>query len=261
MHKCVGLAIIALNEPEALHRIEEFDCAARALTGQLTLRTTIATGTAETTRSPWLTRRAAIGHGQGLAFNLEIRRGNLTAPINEGETQRLPLGKTGQTRLFDRADVHEHIFRAIIANDKAEALLTVKEFYDASAFPDDLRRHAPTCAATATAEATTTGTATAETAAITETARRSAKTATVAPTEAASVAEPTAKTAASRLIWKTAKIVAAETVPLVLAASAATSIKTHALLVTFASSTTVPDEHVGRRDMQNPPYYTVWESL
>jgi len=106
--------------------------------------------------------------------------------------------------------------------------LSVEEFHNAGAFAHDLGRHAAkTAAGTATTASATAETATA-TAATAETA-----TATAAAAETATVAETTAVTetaakSSAALIRETAKIVAAETVPLVLAASAATSIKTHA---------------------------------
>jgi len=120
--------------------------------------------------------------------------------------------------------VHEHIFTAIITNDKAEAFLPVEEFYDAGTFANDLSRHAATTTAEAAA---TTGTATAAEAAATITETAAAEAATIAA-ETATITETAAKTTAT-LIWETAKIVAAETVPFVPAASAATSVKTHAL--------------------------------
>ena len=70
------------------------------------------------------------------------------------------------------------------------------------------------------------------------------ETATAAAEAAAITAETAAaKTAAALIV----EIVVAETVALVLAApAAATSIKTHALLVTFASPQDQSDKHVGR---------------
>src|SRR3546814_2108405 len=52
--------------------------------------------------------------------------------------------------LLDRADVHEHVFAAVIANDEAKTLLSIEEFYNAFAFTDDLRGHsAPAASASA----------------------------------------------------------------------------------------------------------------
>jgi hypothetical protein len=141
--------------------------------------------------------------------------------------------------------VHEHIFTAIVANDEAEALLAVEEFYDARAFADDLGGHAATrstaaaaatksAAATATA-AETTAAAAAEPAAITATeaaATAAAISTAAAATEAAAAAIAVTATEAAAT---TAEIVAAETVALITPATAtiaaATFIETHALFV------------------------------
>jgi len=96
--------------------------------------------------------------------------------------------------------------------------LPVEEFDDALAFANDLRGHAAT---TATAAETT-----------------------AAAAEAAAKTAATTAAATGTLI---VEIVVAETVALVLAApAAATSVKTHALLVTFASPQDHSDTHVGR---------------
>src|SRR5687768_7308424 len=42
VHECVWLSVVALNEAEALHRVEELDRSGRLLARQLTLRTAIA---------------------------------------------------------------------------------------------------------------------------------------------------------------------------------------------------------------------------
>jgi hypothetical protein len=245
VHEGIRLAIVALNEAEALHRVEEFDSAAGLFTRQLTLRTaTVATGRcaeAACTGFARFTRRTAIGNRQRLAVDDQIGRRHLAATIDESETKRLSLGKAGQTGLLNSADVHEHVFAAIVTNDEAEALLSVKEFDDTLAFANDLGRHAATTAAaasTAAAESTaaacaatktTTVAAAAKAAAITE----AAATSTTAETAAITKTAATESTATAALIG--IEILVAETVPLVLAAPAATSVKTHALLVTFAS--------------------------
>ncbi|GLT02639.1 hypothetical protein GCM10007897_40580 [Sphingobium jiangsuense] len=153
----------------------------------------------------------------------------------------------------------EHVLAAVIANDEAEALLPVEEFDDAGAFADDLGRHAAEPAATATAAPATAeaaAIAAAETATVTEAATAAEAAAIIA--ETATIAETAAETAAIR---KTAKIVAAEIIPFVPAASAATSIKTHALLVTFTSPALISDEHAGRktciirRAVRSVPHY------
>ena len=235
MHERVGLAIVALNEAEALHRVEELDGARRLLASQLTGRTGTAgactTARAARTCRVTVARRAAVSDGKGLALDLEVGRRNTAATIDQGEAERLALGQTGEAGLFDCGDVHEHILAAIVTNDEAEALLAVEEFYDARAFADDLGGHAATTAAGAAAKAA--ATAAAEATATTAAAEAIATTAEAiaAATEAISAAAE-AVTAAKAAA---AEIVAAETVALVAAAPAAipaaSFIETHALFV------------------------------
>jgi hypothetical protein len=145
--------------------------------------------------------------------------------------------------------VHEHIFAAVIANDEAEALLAVEEFYDAGAFTDDLGRHA------ATAAASTGTTAEAATAAAAETATAAATAEAIAAATAAAAESVTAT--AAKAITTTAKAVTtakaavetaftAETVTLVAPAPAAipaaSFIETHALFVFPAR----PNRHINR---------------
>jgi hypothetical protein len=153
--------------------------------------------------------------------------------------------------------VHEHVFAAIVTNDEAEALLPVEEFYDTLAFADDLGRHTATTAA-ATAETTAaaaeaaaaTAAEAAATAAITaaETSTIAAEAATAAAEAAAITAKAATTAAEAATVARIVEIVVAETVALILAApAAATSIKTHALLVTFASpQDQIGQTHVGR---------------
>jgi len=132
--------------------------------------------------------------------------------------------------------MHEHILAAIVAHDEAEALLRVEEFDGAGPFADDLRGHAATAATAAaeTAAAATAAEATAAAAAITETAAAEAAAAIIeaaAETAAITTAARTAETTAELGISLELRV--SETVPLVLAAPAASSIETHTLLVTF----------------------------
>ena len=245
VHECVGLAVVALDEAEALHGVEELDRAAGAFAGQLALRATTiaaaeaATVTTEAACAGFAGFTRTIDHRKGLALDLEVGRRDLAATVHQGEAELLTFGKTGQASLLNGADVHEHVFRAVITDDEAEALLTVEEFDYAGAFANDLRGHA---AATAAAEAATTAAAKAATAAAETTAAAAAAEAITAAAEAAAIttaetttiSETTAE--AATIVTAAVKIVVAKTVALVLAApAAATSIKTHALLVTFAS--------------------------
>ena len=268
MHECIGLTIVTLDEAKALHGVEKLHRAASAFAGQLALRTTAITTTVAAKAATITTEAASAGFARftrtihdwkGLTFDLQISGGNLAAAIDQGETKLLTFGQAGQACLLNGADVDEHVFRAIVTDDEAKALLAVEELYDASAFANNLGWHAA-AAATAAAEAATAAAAKAATAAAAETtAAATAAEAITAAAEAAAIttAETTTiskTTAEAATIAAAVKIVVAETVALVLAApAAATSIKTHALLVTFASPKTKSDKHAGRNDMQNPP--------
>jgi hypothetical protein len=206
----VGLAIVALDKAETLHRIEELDGASRLFTGQLALRATSA-ATIAAKAAPVRTRFArTIFDRHRLAFDLEFGRGYLAATIDQREAERLALGQARQASLFNCGNVHEHIFAAIIAHDEAEALLTVEKFDDAGAFAHDLGRHRGTGCPTAAKSA----------AAATE--------AVPTATEAVTAAETIAARCGISTIALVAEAVAL--VPAAPAAIAATpSIKTHAL--------------------------------
>ncbi len=221
VHECIRLAVIALDEAEALHRVEELDRAARALTGELTARTTVSTTitAAETTRTGFARFARTVRNRKRFAFDLEIGRGNLATAIDEREAERLALGQAGEACLLNRADVDEDVFSAVIAHDEAEALLTIEEFYDARTFADNLSRHATTGTTTTATAAETAATACAVT-------KATAATEATTITKAATITKTAAKTSAA-LIRETAKIVAAETIPLVSAAPAASPVETH----------------------------------
>lgn len=235
MHERIGLAVIALNEAEALHRVEELDRAGCLFPSQLTLWSAGAgaagTTTGGTRASVTIARRAAVLDGHWFAINFQISRRNAATTINEREAQRLTLSQTRQPGLLDRTDVHEHIFAAIIANDKAKALLPVEEFDDAGAFPNNLGGHAAT-AATATGAAKAAATAAAE-----PTAAAAAAEAIATATEAiAATAKAITATTESVTATKAAVETAfAKTIALVFAAPAAIPaapfIETHALFV------------------------------
>jgi len=229
MDEGVGLAVIALNEAEALHRVEELDRAAGLFARQLTLRPT---GTAASS-----TATTAALDSHRLTLDSKIGRRNPSAAVDERELERLAVCKVGQSRLLDGRDVNEHILAAIIANDEAKALLRVEELDDALALANYLRGHSATAAAAApettaasaaAAEATASTAAAAKAAAITETA-----TATIAAAAtAASAAVAAALLKAAAKISTESRLIAAETVALVAAAPTAVplapSIETHA---------------------------------
>jgi hypothetical protein len=152
--------------------------------------------------------------------------------------------------------MYEDVFRAIIAHDEAKTLLRVEEFDDTGAFANNLRRHAATAAARATTEAAATtataGKTTAIAAAEPATVTAAGKAGPITAAEAAAV--KTTAAAATEAPTGVVKIIFAETVALVLAApAAATSVKTHALLVTFASPQDKSRQACRANDMQNPP--------
>lgn len=194
VNKSVWLAVITRDEAKALHRIEELDRAGRLLASQLSLR-----------------RSLAFLHGDGLADNLEIASGNLAATVDQLEFQLLTFGQTVEPGAFDRADVHEHIFTAIIALNEAETLARIEEFHDALALPDDLGWHAATPSTAGKSAAT---------------AARAA--ATAAETVATASAKPVLAAHAALLSaeeW--IELVFTEPITLVASPTATTSVKTH----------------------------------
>ncbi len=230
----VGLAIIALNKAEALHCIEELHRPRCLFTGQLPLRATCATATGCTRACIAIAWWAAIFNRHGLAVDLQIGRRNAATAINQREPQRLPFGQAGQAGLFDRTDVHEHIFAAVITDDKAEPLLAIEKLDDPGAFTNDLGGHAASSAA-----------ATGRTAKAAAAAKTAASTAAAEPITAATAAaaEPVATaaeaiTTATKTVTTTKAAIEsalAETIALVFATpatiAAAPFIETHALFV------------------------------
>jgi hypothetical protein len=223
----IRLAVIALDEAEALHGIEELDRATGLFAGQLALRAASAAGRTRAAAAAALDRHR-------LAFDAKVGGRHPTAAIDQREFERLAIGEVGETGLLDRRDVHEHILAAIVTNDEAEALLRIEEFDDALAFANDLRGHSATAAATKTAAATAATAAAAEAtaptaAAVTATA---AATIAVATAAAAEAAAPAAVAAALLKSDVTRRFIAEETVALVTAAPAAVPlapfIETHA---------------------------------
>ena len=182
MHESVGLAVVAGDEAEALHGIEELDRAGGALAGERTLRGS----------------GFALGHGDDVADDHEVARRDFAAAINQREFQPLTLGQAFQAGTLDRADVHEHILAAILALDEAETLLAVEKLDDALALANDLGRHAA-CATTAAAAARA---AEATTAAAAATRSTAAEAAAITTAEAATIAaaETTATAATAEAI-------------------------------------------------------------
>jgi hypothetical protein len=207
VNECIGLAVIALDEAEALHCVEEFDRALSFLAGQLALRAAIAA--------------AAALYRHRLTFDPEVGRRNPSAAIDKREFERLPVREIGKSGLFDSGYVDEHVVAAVIANDEAESLLGIEKLHHTLAFADDLRRHPAAAAASeSAAAAAAAGKAAAAAATI------SAKAATIAISAIASEAAALLESAA------VAVAVLEEPVPLVPAATATVaftpSVETHA---------------------------------
>ena len=225
----IGLAILASDEAEAFHRVEELDRAHGFLTGQRALRRF--GGTAF--------------HRDDVAHDLKVARRNLAAAIDQIELEFLVLGQTVESGTLDRADVDEHVFTAVIAADEAEALLDVEEFDLAAARADDLGGHAAATAAAATRGAAGTAAAAeaapaapAVAAAATATAAAKSGTATTAEpataastiaaaAESAAVAAEAATTAAAAAAAVRIKRFFTETVALIATSAAPSSIETH----------------------------------
>jgi hypothetical protein len=75
MNKCIGLAIIALDETKAFHGVEELDGASRLFTRQLALRATATTATIATKAAPFRARFArAIFDRHWLPIDLQLGR-------------------------------------------------------------------------------------------------------------------------------------------------------------------------------------------
>src|SRR6478735_4517824 len=154
MHERIRLSVIATDEAEALHRVEELDRALRFFAGQLALRPAAESASGASTALTGSCRARADDFHR-LAVDLEVGGRNAAAAIDEGEIERLAVGQVGQAGLLDRRYMDEDVLAAIIANDEAESLLRVEEFDDALAFANDLGRHSATAAAAKTAAAAT----------------------------------------------------------------------------------------------------------
>ena len=128
----------------------------------------------------------------------------------------------------------EHIFAARILLDEAEALVRVEKFDCSLALANDLGRHAAAITAAAAGSTRSAASAAAEaTAAARWAAITAAKTATAWCAEAITAAA-TKTVATTTTEW--IETVLAETVPLVPALAATSSIETHKSERTFASS-------------------------
>ena len=209
--ECVRLAVIARNETEALHRIEELDRTGRLFASKLALRC-----------------HFTLLYGDHITNDRKVTGRDLAATINELEFQLLPFGEPFESGTFNSADVHEDIVPAFIALDKTEALGCIEELYDAAALADDLGRHA--AAATAATAAAARATAEAATARSTTTVIETAAAATakaISTAEAVSSAKTVSSAEAILSGKEGIELVLSKPIPLVASPSATTSIKTH----------------------------------
>ena len=104
MDECVWLAIITLDEAEALHGVEELDGARRGFTGQRALNAgatfrTVAEATAVLTG-----RRCTVFNRKRFAIDDEIRCGNLSTTIHERVAKRLAFGETGKAEALAKGE-------------------------------------------------------------------------------------------------------------------------------------------------------------
>lgn len=220
VHECIGLAIIANEETEALDRVEELNRAGRLFAGQLATRLFLSA--------------AAAGNRNYVTDDLKILSGDFATAINEVEFQFLPFGQAFQTSTLDCGNVHEHIFTASFLCNEAEAFLTIEELHRAFAGADNLRGHAVETATTAAAARSATATAaTAETIAAAAKAVTTAETVAATAAKAITAAKIVARRETVRPPAERIEAVLAETIALVPAATAP-SVITHSLKRTFA---------------------------
>lgn len=229
MDEGIGLAVIANDEAESLHRIEELDRSGRLLSGQLALRGTAAIAPIAAT---------AIVHGNDIADDLEILRRNLATAIDKVEFEFLTFGKTLQPGAFNGADMDEDIFTATVLLDEAEAFLRIEELDGSLAGADNLCGHA-------VESASTTRSAAAAAAESTTTISAAAESVTTSAESIAAAAAAESVIAATRIVAAAETVVSApaegietffaESVTLVPAAAPAPFVVTHKSVRTFVS--------------------------
>lgn len=255
VNESVCLIVITRDEAEALRRVEELHRTRGAFARQLTATTCTAWCiVTRTTITAIITAWCEFFDRHRFAFDLQIDGRYFAVAFDQREAERLARSQTGEADLFNRADVNEHVFAAVITSDETEALASVEEFYGAGAFTNNLCGHAATtvAAAEAAAAATIAAAEAAATAAITAAEAAAAAAITAAETVAAAEAA-TASTviAAAETATATAIAVTAircrfettfETTTKIIAPAASTVttaifVETHWLLFAFSTST------------------------
>lgn len=242
VHESIGLTIVARQEAEALHRVEELDRSGRFFAGQFTLR-----------------RTATRLHFDYVTDNLEILSRHLAATVDEVELKLLPFGETFEAGTLHGTDVNKDIFATSFLLDKAEAFLAVEKLDRSFAGTNDLSGHAvetaaTTAAAARAAGATTAGAAAAEPVTTATEAITAAGATVIIETTASATAEIVARGHAVHPAAKWIETLFAKSVALVPAA-AAPSVVTHNLIRTLSCRPKIdlsdegddhPTEHSGR---------------
>jgi hypothetical protein len=130
--KGVRLSVVAADEAEALHRVEELDGAAGLLAGQLALgAAAVAAATTETAPPPGaaaiLTRSAAPVTAIGSPSILRIGGRDAAAAIDQREFERLTFGKAGQAACSTAEMCTNTSSPPSSRTTEAEALLGIEE--------------------------------------------------------------------------------------------------------------------------------------
>lgn len=214
MNEGIGLAIVARDETEALHRIEELHRSGRLFAGPLTLRSL-----------------GLLFDGNDIAHDLQVGSRNLPAAIDKIEGKFLSFRQTLEASALHLADVDEHVLTAFIPLDEAETLVRVEELHLALTGSDNLRRHA--APATAAGPARSATTAAAETVAATEAITTAAETVAattavaVTATEAIGITEAAPTAILRSTVHEGVETLPADVIPLVAPPAATASVKTH----------------------------------
>src|SRR3546814_14303608 len=106
MDECIGLAVIALNEAETLHRVEELHRALDALASGLELMAPATTRRASAIKVAEASCRAPLD-GQRFAPDLQFDRRPEAVALPQGKLKRLHFGAAGEPGRTDCGDVDE----------------------------------------------------------------------------------------------------------------------------------------------------------
>src|SRR3546814_14856689 len=101
MAEGIGLAVIALNEAEALPRVEELHRALDALASGLALMAPATTRRAAAITVAEASCRALLD-GKRFALDLQFDGRHAAVALAQGKLKRLPFGEAGQARSEER---------------------------------------------------------------------------------------------------------------------------------------------------------------